>query len=92
MSRPDIQPAASSEGKRIPVQVRVLRFAAPMDAIGLSVASSCSSTRTDNRSKHVVTYLPWLRHFRLEFDAGDGRPQVSMVHETQVKSWDPAPE
>jgi hypothetical protein len=80
-----------SDGRK-PIPVRVMRFNIPMDALGLSVASSVSDRETKSAaSKHRLQYLPWMRHFRLEFSPGNGKPeQISLIHESHVKSWDPA--
>ncbi len=77
MSRPEIVP------------VRVLRFAVPMDAHGLSVASSCSSRTAKRDSRHEIFWLPYARQFELRYHQPDGPVLVSMIPEVHVKSWDP---
>ncbi len=88
------RPSNPTPSQPEPIKVRVLRFVAPMDAHGLSVASSasdCENSKAGRLSRLRIAYMPWLRHFRLEYDPGDGSERrVSMIHETQVKSWDPA--
>lgn len=73
-----------------PIPVAVLRFESPMDACGLSVASSCSSRTAKKESRHEVVFLPWLDHFEVRFfTPGEDAPRVSMVPVARVKSWDP---
>lgn len=75
---------------REPIRVRVLRFREPMDAPGLSVASSCSAADPTNGKRHSILYLPWLRHFELTFHPGGGeKDRVAFVSEGMVKSWEP---
>jgi hypothetical protein len=82
---------ASPYQAREPIRVRVLRFREPMDAPGLSVASSCTAQDPSNGKRHGILYLPWLRHFELTFHPGGGeKPRVSFVHESMVRSWEPA--
>jgi hypothetical protein len=68
-----------------PIRVACVRFISPMDAAGLSVASSVSS-----KGRMLVSYLPWMRHFLIEFTPGDGPVRKSYIHECNAKSWDPA--
>lgn len=61
-----------------------------MDAVGLSVASSASTRDPSSSRRHVIEFLPWLRHFRLTFyPGGEATPLIGFIHETQVKSWEP---
>lgn len=76
---------AVPNGGKDPIDVRVLRFVMPMDACGLNVASACTAGK-----KHAIQYLPWMRHFRIEWTREPGLVEVSMVHETHAKSWEPA--
>lgn len=89
--KPATATATSAAPAREPIMVQVLRFdpSNPMDTAALSVASSCSASDQRNRQGHTISYLPWMRHFRLDFQDGHGAIRTSYVHETQVKSWDP---
>lgn len=78
--------------KPTPIDVAILRFAVAIDGAGLAVASGVSAFRDGRPTRHRIQFLPWLRHFRIEYDRGDGQPAlVSMIHEGNVKSWDPVP-
>lgn len=40
---------------------------------------------------YLVDYLPWMRHVRVtHYPSGHAAPSERMVHESLVKSWDPA--
>lgn len=82
--------APSPNQTREPLAVRLVRFREPMDAPGLSVASSCTASDQSNRKRHSIQYLPWMRHFRIEFfPGGEGATQVAYIHEAHIKSWEP---
>lgn len=82
---------ASPYQTREPIRVRVLRFREPMDAPGLSVASSCSAKDPAGGTRHSILYIPWMRHFELTFHpGGDEKPRVAFIWEGAVKSWEPA--
>ena len=72
---------------REPIPVKLLRFGQPMDAPGLSVASSCSASDQRNKSRHSITYWPQIRHFEVTFHPPEGEPQTALIHETRVLSW-----
>lgn len=72
---------------REPIPVKLVRFIAPTDAPGLSVASSCTASDQRNRSRHSITYLPQIRHFELTYHPPDGEAQVAYIHESRVMSW-----
>lgn len=75
-----------------PLPVAYLRFVRPMSAAGLNVASSASDCvhSKQKQSRLRLYYLPWMRHFRVEFARDPGTaPDVSFIHEAEVMSWDP---
>jgi hypothetical protein len=76
-----------------PIDVDVLRFAESMDAQGISVQSAISRNKTGKRTRYTIYYLPWMRHFRTEYqDPNREKPLISYIHESRVKSWDPTEE
>ena len=60
-----MNPNSESKMPPQPIPVQILRFVEPMDAVGLSVASSASVTTKSNRTRFAIWYMPWIRHFRL---------------------------
>lgn len=70
----------------VPIPVRLVRFTVPMDGPGLSVASACKS-----EGRFAVSYLPWMRHFLIEYTPPNESARPCYVHETLIKSWEPVP-
>lgn len=86
-------PAPVQPEKPTQLPVKCLRFVVPMDAYGLSVASSASDREHSKQklSKHRIWYVPAIQHFKVEFDPGEGKPhETSLIWVGHVKSWDPA--
>lgn len=81
----------SVKADREPIPVATIKSHAPtpFDFPGASLTSSVSSVKQGNRQGSTISYLPWMRHFRISYNDGN-RTHVSMIHETQVASWTPA--
>ena len=68
-----------------PIPVRMVRFAEPQDGPGLSVASAC----TTDKSRHTISYMPWLRHFLFEYRDQAGNILEGFIHESRIAWWRP---
>ena len=84
-------PRAEGPNPREPIAVRVVAFVSPQDGPGLNVASSCTARKSgeDNRNGHEIVYLPWMRHFRLDYCEVGKPKKTAFVHEQRVQWWEP---
>lgn len=73
--------------------MRLVVFNGPQQGPHLAAASSCRTNAQENRAGHVIQYLPWLRHFRIEYRPlqGQGEVEAGMIHESRIMWWEPAP-
>lgn len=74
----------------IPVSIIKAHTPTPFDFAGLDVGSSCKSSKDAKKKGHTISYMPWMRHFRVVYNDGSGKLNTTMVHETQVAYWVPA--
>ncbi len=67
----------------------VLKFVAPTDVPGNDSTSSCKSGGRLNEKRWEIAYLPWIRHFRVNyFPPNATTPHtIAHVHETRVSIW-----
>lgn len=90
---------ASEKAPGIPVGN--MRFVGPTDLQGGNDSSfGCpgkklseffySDGKRRGGSGFVVEYLPWMRHFKIDYYGKVEDPvKTRYVHETQVRAWDP---
>lgn len=97
MSTPDnkTQPRTvpTAEPKRTSIAVGMLKFVSPQDGVGFSVASALTpyggTGNKQGRPKFEITFLPWLRSFRVQYNPLDGEPQAGFIPESRVMFWTP---
>lgn len=97
--------ASDPAPKRDTIPVAMLKFSdqQPLDIPGKGAASSINGTphhkvidadgkRILNEKCWVIDYIPSMRHHRVVYYSADGKdpaPVVRMVHESNVRTWEP---
>lgn len=78
---------------REPIAVLLLKFSEPIDLPKKATASGVQTDRQVNRAGYELYYLPWMRHFLVQFHEIEGREGSKdvYVHESKVKCWEPMP-
>lgn len=75
------------------IPVLLLKFSEPIDLPRKPGASGLKTEVAVNKPSYDISYLPWMRHFQInyrEVDGRDGSTEV-FVHESKVKCWEPMP-
>lgn len=87
----DVQPpeTANLPADPKPFGVRTLKFVAPQDGPGFSVASALSTELNGRATKHSIEYMPWIRAFRVTYRDDNGKI-VGYIPEHRVSCWYPA--
>ncbi len=86
------KPAPHSDVKWLPV--KNIAFAGQLALPGCATATFLRGDVTQaNVPRWAIDYAPSLRHFRIVFATADANkePEVRMVPEGAVKSWEPMP-
>jgi hypothetical protein len=68
--------------------VAFVRFDRSLQLPGYA-ATETVKTHAANRKSWTVTFIPALRHFRIEYVDGTKPAQVRYVHESRALGWDP---
>lgn len=81
---------SSNADGRVEMPVAVLKFTGSTDVPGDDARSSLKSGGATNQRRWNITYLPWMRHHRIEyFEANKDKPtKVGYVHESSVRTWE----
>jgi len=72
-----------------PIPVELIKFVASTDLTKKSGASGLQTELFVNKASRRITYLPWMRHFKIEYFEIVGRDDqaVDYVHESRVNNW-----
>lgn len=73
-----------------PMLAKQITFSTPTDVPGKNMASGIKAEGQANKKQYRLEYLPWLRYHCITLVVAGKDDEVKYVHESHVKSWDPA--
>jgi hypothetical protein len=94
MNPPVKQTTAKQEpAGRVPILVQLLKFVTPQDGPGFSVASALTpfggTGHRTGRPKFEISFLPWVRSFRVQYNPPECDSQVGFIPESRFILWVP---